>query len=214
MKDAADMWIHEGFASYAEAIYTECQQGKKAGAEYVVGDRRHIDNDAPIIGTYGVNSEGSGDMYSKGESLLHTIRQLVDDDSRWRGIMRGLGRTFWHQNVSSAQIEGYITRQTGLPLAKIFDQYLRTTRIPALEYKLAGNKLSYRWTDVVPGFAMPVKVTTAPDRLEWIRPTEAWKTTIISITRPEDFRVDENFYVVAKDLLKPPTDSATVRKAQ
>jgi aminopeptidase N len=213
MKDAADMWIQEGFATYAEAIFTECQQGKKAGAEYVVGDRSHISNDEPIIGVYGVNNEGSSDMYSKGESLLHTIRQLVEDDSRWRGILRGLGRTFRHQTVSSRQIEDYITRQSGLPLAKVFDQYLRTTRIPTLEYRLEGNTLSYRWTNVVPGFAMPVKVTTAGDGPGWISPTGTWKTTTISVARPEDFRVDENFYVVAKDLLKPATDSTTVRKA-
>jgi hypothetical protein len=96
----------------------------------------------------------------------------------------------------------------------VFDQYLRTTRIPTLEYKLEGNRLSYRWTNVVPGFAMPVKVTTTTGRFDWIRPTESWKTTTISIARPEDFRVDENFYVVAKDLLKPATDSTTVRKAR
>ena len=214
MKDAADMWIHESFATYAEAIYTECQQGKKAGAEYVLGDRHNIENDGPIVGTYGVNHEGSGDMYNKGESMLHTIRQLVDDDSRWRGITRGLNRTFWHQTVTGKQVEDYITRQSGLPLGKVFDQYLRTSKVPTLEYKLEAHRLSYRWTNVVPGFAMPLKVTTATDRLEWIRPTEIWKTTTISITRPEDFRVDENFYVVAKDLLKPATDSTTVRKAQ
>ena len=216
MKDAADMWIHESFATYAENLYTECQQGKKAGAEYVIGDRSHITNDAPIIGTYGVNREGSGDMYNKGESMLHTIRQLVDDDARWRGVIRGLNRTFWHQTVTTRQIEDYITRQSGVPLARVFDQYLRTTNVPTLEYKLEGNRLSYRWTNVVKGFAMPVKVTTAPDRLDWIRPTEAWKTTTVSVNRPEDFRVDDNFYVVAKDLLKPtlPADSTTARKAQ
>jgi aminopeptidase N len=214
MKDAADMWIHESFATYAEGLYTECQQGKKAGAEYIIGDRHNIENEAPIVGVYGVNHEGSVDMYNKGESMLHTIRQLVDDDSRWRGITRGLGRTFWHQTVTGRQVEDYITRQSGLPLAKVFDQYLRTTKVPTLEYKLEGRRLSYRWTNVVPGFAMPVKVTTAPDQLGWIRPSETWKSATISIARPEDFRVDENFYVVAKDLLKPATDSTTVRKAR
>jgi aminopeptidase N len=212
MKDAADMWIHEGFATYAEGLYTECQQGKKAGAEYTIGQRKLIRNDVPIIGVYGVNREGSGDMYDKGGNMLHTIRQLVDDDARWRGILRGLGKTFWHQAVTTKQVENYISRQSGMDLSKVFDEYLRTTKIPSLEYKLEGQRLSYRWNNVVPGFAMPVKVTTSTGRYAWIRPTEKWKTMAVKLSRPEDFRVDENFYIDAKDLLKPAADSTTVRK--
>ncbi|HEY3746446.1 MAG TPA: M1 family metallopeptidase [Gemmatimonadaceae bacterium] len=212
MKDAADMWIHESFATYAEGLFTECTQGKKAGAEYTIGQRKLIRNDEPIIGAYGVNHEGSGDMYDKGANMLLTIRQLVDDDARWRGILRGLGKTFWHQTVTTKQIEDYISTQSGLDLSKVFDEYLRTTKVPTLEYKLRGSQLSYRWANVVPGFAMPVKITTSPGRLSWLRPTESWKTTTVKLDRPEDFHVDQNFYVDVKDLLKPVTDSTTVRK--
>jgi aminopeptidase N len=212
MKDAADMWIHESFATYAEGLFTECTQGKKAGAEYTIGQRKLIRNDEPIIGAYGVNHEGSGDMYDKGANMLLTIRQLVDDDARWRGILRGLAKTFWHQTVTTKQIEDYMSTQSGLDLSKIFDEYLRTTKVPTLEYKLQGSRLSYRWANVVPGFAMPVKITTSAGRLSWIRPTESWKATTVKLNRPEDFHVDENFYVDVKDLLKPVTDSTTVRK--
>jgi len=214
MKDQADMWIHESFATYAEGLYTECQQGKKAGAEYTIGQRKIVRNDKPSIGTYGVNDEGSGDMYDKGANMLLAIRQLVDDDTRWRGILRGLNKTFWHQTVTTKQIEDYISRQSGLNLTKVFDEYLRTAMIPTLEYKLEGQKLSYRWSSVVRGFAMPVKVTTASDRLGWIRPTERWKSIAVKLNRPEDFRVDETFYVNARDILKPAADSTSARKAR
>ena len=214
MKDAADMWIHESFATYAEGLFTECQQGKKAGAEYTIGQRKLIRNDEPIVGVYGVNHEGSGDQYDKGANMLHTIRQLVDDDTRWRGIMRGLGKTFWHQIVSGKQIEDFLSSRSGINLSKVFDQYLRTTKVPTLEYKLRGSKLSYRWSNVVPGFAMPVKVTASPGKLAWIRPTENWKTATVRLNRTEDFHVDENFYVVAKDLLRRATDSTTARTAR
>jgi aminopeptidase N len=212
MKDAADMWIHESFATYAEGLYTECQQGKKAGAEYTIGQRKLIRNDVPIIGAYGVNHEGSGDMYDKGANMLLTIRQLVNDDTRWRGILRGLNKTFWHQVVTTKQVEGYISRAAGIDLSKVFDEYLRTTMVPTLEYKLEGQKLSYRWSNVVPGFAMPVKVTTSSaGTYSWIRPTGTWKTMAVTLTRPEDFRIDENFYVNAKDVLKPDPGSANAR---
>jgi aminopeptidase N len=151
-------------------------------------------------------------MYDKGGNMLHTIRQLVDDDARWRGILRGLNKTFWHQTVSSKQVEDYLSRQSGMDLSKVFDEYLRTTMVPTLEYKLEGPNLSYRWTTVVPGFAMPVKVTTSTDTYSWIRPTETWKTMPVNLSRPEDFRIDENFYVNAKDLLKPAPDSTSARK--
>jgi aminopeptidase N len=151
-------------------------------------------------------------MYDKGANMLLAIRQLVDDDARWRGIMRGLGKTFWHQTVTGKQIEDYISSRSGLDLRKIFDQYLRTTMIPTLEYKIERSRLSFRWSNVVPGFAMPVRVTTAPNVYSWIRPTETWKAVPLRLTRPEDFRVDDNFYVVAKDLLKPVIDSTTARK--
>jgi hypothetical protein len=144
--------------------------------------------------------------------MLHTIRQLVNDDARWRGILRGLGKTFWHQTVTTKQVEDYISRGSGMDLSKVFDEYLRTTMVPTLEYKLEGQKLSYRWSNVVPGFAMLVKVTTSTTGYSWIRPTESWKTMAVKLSRPEDFRVDENFYVKAKDLLKPAPDSSTVRK--
>ncbi len=195
MKDAADMWIHESFANYAENLYIECRTGsKEAGAEYVIGTRARIRNDRPIVGAYGVNDEGSGDMYYKGGNMLHTIRQLVDDDDAWRGILRGLNETFWHQTVTSAQVEDYIASQSGLDLSAVFDEYLRTTLVPTLEYHIEGGKLSFRWTDVVPGFAMPVRVMLQPGAPSWIRPTERWQEVDVGVSA-EDFLVDPNFYV-------------------
>jgi len=207
MSDAADMWIHESFADYAEGLYTECQQGKRAGAEYIIGKRAGISNDRPIVGLYGLNYEGSGDMYNKGGNILHTIRQLVNDDGRWRRVLRGINSTFARQAVSGKQIEEYMSRNTRLDLSKVFDQYLRTTMVPVLEYRIEGSTLSYRWANVVPGFDMPVKVTLSPGTFRFIQPIESWLTSPIRLERPEDFRVDPNFYVLSRDILTPAPDS-------
>jgi aminopeptidase N len=198
VKDQADMWVHEGFANYAENLYTECLFGKDAGARYVVGTRRGIRNDRPIIPDYGVNDQGSGDMYPKGGNMLHTIRQLVDDDAKWRGILRGLNETFRHKTVTGAEIEAHIARQAGMDLSKIYDQYLRTTMIPTLEYRITGDTLQYRWSAVVPGFDMPVRVTLQWPELTLIRPTEQWQRAIVKLPSADNFRVDENFYVMPK----------------
>jgi aminopeptidase N len=197
-KDQADMWVHESFANYAEGLYTECLWGKDAGARYIIGNRRGIRNDRPIIPPYDVNDEGSGDMYPKGGEMLHTIRQLVDDDSTWRDILRGLNRTFWHRTVMGREIEDYITQRSGKNLRPVFDEYLRTTMVPALEYRLRGDTLEYRWADVVPGFDMPVKATLDWPAMAWLHPTTSWQRTRVRLPNASDFRVDPNFYVVAR----------------
>ena len=194
-KDEADIWVHESFANYAENLYTECLFGRDSGAAYVIGTRRGIRNDIPIEGPFGVNADGSGDRYPKGGNLLHTIRQIVGDDEKWRGILRGLNQTFWHQTVTGAQIEAYISEHAGTDLTKVFDQYLRTTKIPVLEYKTEGSTLSFRWTNVVPGFAMPVKVTLSDGQFSLIHPSEAWQTTGVQLSNPASFKVDPNYYV-------------------
>jgi aminopeptidase N len=210
-KDHADMWIHESFANYSENLYTECLFGKEAGAAYVIGTRKLVRNDKPIVGHFGVNDEGSGDMYYKGGNMLHTIRQIIGNDEKWRSILRGLNKTFWHQTVSGQQVEDYISRQAGIDLSKVFAQYLTTTEIPVLEYKIAGSTLSYRWTNVVPGFDMPVKVLLAGNTYTTIRPTETWRTAELHLGSPQDFRVDQNYYVEAKNVgsvTSPVTGSA------
>ena len=199
-KDMADMWVHESFANYAEGLYTECMFGKEAGAQYIIGNRRGIRNDRPIIPAYDVNEQGSGDMYPKGGEMLHTIRHMVNNDEQWRGILRGLNERFRHQTVMGADIENYIATRTGLRLAKVFDQYLRSTLVPAFEYRMVGDTLHYRWANVVPGFDMPVRVTVRWPELALIYPTTAWQTMAITVANPSVFRVDENFYVTVKNV--------------
>lgn len=204
MQDQADMWVHESFANYAENLYEECQHGKADGARYVIGTRANVSNDRPIIPAYGVNAEGSGDMYYKGGNMLHTIRQIVDDDAKWRGILRGLNKTFWHQTVTGAQVEHYISAQAGIDLSKVFQQYLTTTKIPVFEYRIANDTLWSRWTDVVPGFDMPLRVWLGTGRSTVLHPTEAWQPLALAgplaLAAPSDFHVDENFYVIARDV--------------
>ncbi len=191
-KDIADMWIHESFANYAESLFTEYYYGKKAGCEYVIGLRKKIVNDTPIIGPYGVNEEGSKDMYYKGGNMLHTIRQVINDDEKFRMILRGLNKTFYHQTVTTKQIEDYIIKNSGKDLSKVFDQYLRTIMIPTLEYKIENGILSYRWTNVVKGFNMPLKIRSSINQFSFIYPTENFKQVKYSYKK---LNVDDNFYI-------------------
>ncbi|HJU46282.1 MAG TPA: M1 family metallopeptidase [Chitinophagaceae bacterium] len=138
-KDIADMWIHESFTNYSETLFTECRYGKKAGDEYVKGTRQNIKNDTPIIGPYGVNQEGSGDMYWKGANMLHLIRQKINNDEKFRSILRGLNKDFYHQTVTTKQIENYISKRSGIDFSEVFDWYLRTTKAPSPPQRTSGD---------------------------------------------------------------------------
>lgn len=195
-KDIADMWVHEGFTNYSETLFTEYYYGKEAGSDYCIGTRKLIQNEKPIIGPYGVNQEGSGDMYYKGGNMLHTIRQVINDDEKFRSILRGLNSTFYHKVVTTQEIESYMSKQSGKDLSKIFDQYLRTTMIPVLEYKIRGNNMSYRWANGVKGFNMPVKISGT---VEWLTPGEEWKNVTLTADKLNNgLKVDRSFYITVK----------------
>jgi aminopeptidase N len=195
-KDIADMWVHEGFTNYSETLFTDYWYGRQAGNEYLIGTRKGIQNDIPIIGPYNVNQEGSGDMYPKSGNMLHSIRQVINDDSLFRQILRGLNKTFYHQTVTTKQVEDYINKQSKRNFSKVFNQYLRTTQIPVLEYKIDGYKLSYRYTNCVKGFDLPLKITFKTE--QWIKPTEKWKTLNLYPEGDNSFTVDPNFYIKTK----------------
>jgi len=192
-KDIADMWIHEGFTNYSESLFVEYYYGKQAGNEYARGLRKNIQNDKPIIGKYNVNNEGSSDMYYKGANMLHTLRQILNDDEKWRSILRGLNSTFYHQTVTTKQIEDYLCQKVGLDLTPFFDQYLRDIRIPTFEYKFTNNTFSYRWTNCVSAFNMPVKVTLN-GKQQWLKPQAEW-TNLRQKTKDLKVEVDKDFYI-------------------
>lgn len=194
-RDVADNWIHEGFTAYSENLYVEYLNGKQAGAEYVIGTRKSILNEKPIIAPYNVNAGGSIDLYYKAANMLHTIRQLVSNDSLWKEMMRGLNKTFWHQTVTTKQIEDYMISFLKIDLQPVFDQYLRTTQIPTLSYKFKKGTLVYRWINCNKNFNMRVKIYNEGNPL-LIKPGRKWQSIDF---RASKLTVDENYYVNAKE---------------
>jgi len=197
-KDMADMWIHESFTNYSESLFLDYYYGKEAASEYVVGLRRSIGNKSPIIGKYDVNNSGSGDMYNKGGNLLHTIRQLIDNDEKWRQVLRGLNKDFYHQTVTTKQIEDYLSEKSGINLSKVFDQYLRDYRIPEFTYTIKGDEFKYKWNNTIDAFDMPLKVFINGE-VKNLQPTTTWKTEKL-ISSNANLKVDVNYYVTSKKL--------------
>ena len=189
-KDIADMWIHESFTTYSENLYLDYHFGKEASSEYVIGTRYSISNKDPMIGPYGVNRRGS-DIYTKGANLLHTLRQIADNDELWRSILRGLNSNFYHQTVETKQIEDYISSKIGFDLSSFFDQYLRDVRIPKFEYSILNGVLTYRWIEVIQNFTMPIEINVDGENIK-LYPTTQKKSIKIE---SETINVNKNYYV-------------------
>ncbi|MDQ3099816.1 MAG: M1 family metallopeptidase [Bacteroidota bacterium] len=194
--DIADMWVQEGFTVYTEVAYVECTKGVEASTEYLIGMRRNIVNDRPVIGPYGVNEEGSGDMYYKGASVVHMVRQIMNDDAAFWQMIRDMNSSFKHSIVTSAQIEAFMKDRTALYLESFFDLYLRTTRVPRLEWRIQKRTLSFRWSGVPSAFNMPVDVLIDGDQIR-IEPTTEWQTVDQRVRKKALLEVDPNFYVTS-----------------
>jgi len=200
--DHADMWIHESFGMYAEALYLECTKDRAAADRYLVGVRQTmVRNDMPIIGTYGVyDVPRSQDRYPKGANMLMTMRAVVNDDAKWLATLRGMQTAFRHQTVTAMQVRDYMSAHTGTDLQRIFVQYQETTMIPALQYRTDGTSLFYRWSNVIPGFDMPVRVALGVDGTSYtlLHPTTEWQSMPSTLADSAGVRVDPEFYVTAE----------------
>ncbi|MDB5009302.1 MAG: peptidase [Mucilaginibacter sp.] len=195
-KDIADMWVHESFAYYAESLFVESLFGKQAGQEYVHGSRLGINNDSPVLGTYNVNKEGSGDMYNKGGVYLNMIRTIINDDEKWRGILRGLNKTFYHTTVTYDDITHYISDQAGINFASFFDQYIRNKDLPILEFMTVRGRFSCRWTSNAQGFNTPVRVRIKGGIYKFITPTSRFTPINIDGITKDNVEVDTfNYYI-------------------
>ena len=194
--DIADMWIHEGFTNYSETVFTTFHHGKEAGDAYVQGTRKLIANESPIIGYYGVNNEGSGDMYYKGGNLIHYIKQLFDNDEKFFNTLREMNKRFYHKIVTTKQVEDFWSEKTGQNLSKLFDQYLRNKQIPVLEVKKINQGIQYRWTNCIEGYNVQVRIILNNETI-WLNPQTAWQNKYTG-KQVDKILIDPNFYAGVK----------------
>jgi aminopeptidase N len=194
-KDIADMWIHEGFTTYTETVFIECTQGYDAAMKYVNGQSKNVRNDKPIIGQFGVNREGSGDMYYKGSLLLNTLRHIVNNDEKWWSILFNYAETYKKQIIDTPTVIAYFNKETGINLTPVFNQYLNHTSLPHLEIKAQGKSFQYRWKTDEPNFSMPIDIIIGSKKIR-LQPSNEWKKSKEPITSLEEIKVlTDKFYI-------------------
>lgn len=192
--DIADRWIQEGFAGLGEELVIADLCGRTAGNEFMNGRFRTIQNDKPVIARYGINEDGSNDNYVKGWAVMHMIGAIINDDEKFREVLRGLNHDFHNKTVTTNEIETYISRKSGINFDYLFDQYLRTIKVPVLEYQFKNGELKYRYTNCNESFAMPIKTNWSKEK--WLHPTVSWQSfKVENDVATADFKIDINFYV-------------------
>ncbi|WP_396138372.1 M1 family metallopeptidase [Flavobacterium sp.] len=194
-KDIADMWIHEGFTTYTETVFIECTQGYDAAIKYVNGQSKNVRNDKPIIGQFGVNREGSGDMYYKGSLLLNTLRHVVNNDEKWWSILLKYAETYKKQIIDTPTVIAFFNQESGYNLTPIFNQYLNHTSLPHLEIKTQGKSFQYRWKTDEPNFIMPIDIIIGSKKIR-LQASNEWKKSKEPIASLEEIKVlTDKFYV-------------------
>lgn len=196
-KDIADMWIHESFTTYSESLFIEHHYGKQAGQEYIHGNRSGIMNDSPLQGPFGVNKEGSGDMYLKGAVIQNMLRTMINDDEKWRGMLRKMNKQFFHQTVDYADIVGFINKESGRDFSSFFDQYVKRKSIATLEVKrLNDREVIARWIAETPNFDMPIRLAKKGESMQLFEVSSRATRLPIALTDISELEVDLfNYYV-------------------
>jgi dipeptidyl-peptidase-4 len=193
--DVADEWIHEGWATYMEAMYVEHMFGHEDMLKYINAYKSKVRNREPVITPRGINRTPSQDMYFKGALFIHTLRSIVGDDARWAKLLHDLYQHFKYQDITTQDMVGFFNQRTGRNLTPIFDQYLRFADLPTLDLAfVGGGQVAYRWRANVKDFAMPIEVGRK-DQWQTITPTTEWQTMTTPLAR-DQFEVATDFYYV------------------
>jgi aminopeptidase N len=194
--DRSDMWIHEGWTTYLEALYVEYRWGHGDAVKYLNGYKSKVQNRQPIIAERGLARTPPQDQYFKSALFLNTLRSVLNDDKRWWAVLHDLYQHFKYKTIMTEDMVQFFNRKTGMNLTPIFDEYLRHADLPTLELKFddAQGTVTYRWKADEAAFAMPIR---AGSKEHWqiIQPTTEWKT-MKSPLKKEEFAVATDLYYV------------------
>ncbi|MFN9520341.1 MAG: M1 family metallopeptidase [Bacteroidota bacterium] len=201
--DPAEMWIHESFTTYAEALYVECTQGKEASLHYLKDQKRNIENNQAMVGKPDVffHAWKDNDIYYKGSWMLHTLRTMLDNDTLFIHTLNDFVKTFEHKIITTSDVIRFWSKRTGRNLRPFFAHYLYRADLPELEYQLKttgdGNiVVRYRWTNTAKNFDMPIRVTMTKDRWDWVTPLRNWQVIDLNFFNPSEFQVDTQHFLI------------------
>ena len=206
VSDWSDFWIHEGFDTYAEAIYIEEKFGQPALEDFLINRYiKNIKNEYPVVPEKGAttNQPSGNDVYYKGAYVLHTLRYLIGD-----GIFKSSVKEFLHMpknlpnnQTTTEEFISLIEENTNKRLNWFFDVYLYSSELPVLNIKkeFRGNKQFIDlWWDRE-GFIMPLEISYKSfDGIRKRKVNLSNNPSRIGISANSNFNIDPNKYVLFK----------------
>lgn len=165
--DLSDGWLHEGFASYCEALYVESVKGNQAYLDYLYYQRIGIKNKRPVVRKRGIRyfDYHDEDIYTKGSWVLHTLRYNINNDSLFFDILKSFRIENNQKQILSETFVDFVNKKTGKDYNWFFNQYLFRREVPILEYYWDNNDVYYRWTKTNDDFVMPIEIEVVKDIL-------------------------------------------------
>jgi len=163
-RDWADFWLHEGFASYAEALLVLDTQGEQRYLEYMGLLRHRMTNAAPVVQGVDLTSleAYSPDIYGKGAWVLHMLRSLVGEEAMDEILWRFADGD--HSDgcrlVGTDELIDLVAEISGRDLAWFWQRYLYTAELPSWTMRRTSggraDRVSIEWDS--PSFEMPLPV--------------------------------------------------------
>jgi len=184
-EDYCDAWLHEGLATYCEALIAERLNGKPAYRLAINFERQGVDNKRPVRKTCGVRYNSwahhkDHDIYNKGALFLHTIRQQLNEDSLFFSALQKIYDENKKSHITTETFQKVFEEETGQDLSPYFEVYLTQNTPPVLQYHFSPetNEFYYRWKNQLPeGFKMKVLMGEG-DFLE-LYPTHEYQKVVL-----------------------------------
>ena len=166
----ADIWIQEGFATYAEMMFIEHTYGHAEYMKEIKGKMGQIFNMWPLVQNHDVNEDAfaSNDCYTKGAVTLHNLRCTMENDSLFFKMIKDFAVKYEKQIVTTKDFISWVNLCTGKNYEPFFKKFLYDKNLPVLKYTYTrdGNNilLKYQWDEVDKGFVMPFCISTTGDK--------------------------------------------------
>lgn len=167
--DWRDMWIHEGFCSYMQALYVEEKQGKEGYQTFMRNQRRFSNTLAVAPREIKTSDEiYRAPIYNKGSYILHALRGVIGDQAFFKALRQMAYPNPAMEKITDGRQCRFVTTDdflllcetvSGQDLDWFFDVYLRQPALPKLYSRVEEGQLTLRWES--PGnlpFPMPVEV--------------------------------------------------------
>lgn len=173
-----DVWLNEGFATYAQWLWLEHKEGRAAYDERIIAMHRLVQDAGGIApGKPDADTLFNPGVYLRGGLTLHALRMKVGDNVFFR-TLKTYFATYKYGNASTADFIAVAEKESGQDLSELFNSWLYADKIPALPAENQGGgggraaatlpQLAQGWTKTKPGGDTACARGTAYSF--WVRP--------------------------------------------